>query len=371
MTPPPPTSSRSVADAPRLGGLEVGIAAISFGGGGAERQAALWAHAVEAQGARTLLVSLETTVDGYPLPPSAGLLTVGKRRRRDTANAIRHLRKLAAVTDVVAAFQPYVGLLCALAGAPRVIIVTGQDPRFIADTSRVPIAAFRWAFSRSRVATAPSAGLIDCHRDLGLHPSGPFLHVPNIVDEGATSPSGARAGALFVGRLVEEKEPLLALRAATGAGLPITFLGTGPLLPDLQAEARRLGVESLVDFRGFDPEPWRHYASHRVLVVTSRYETFSNVIVEALAGGMPVVSVDCDFGPREILAGARFSHLVRDGADELTEYLRRVAERPVTQAETEECLAIAGRYRRSELEPRIADALEQALDRPPAEASRP
>ncbi|CAA9465231.1 MAG: hypothetical protein AVDCRST_MAG38-781 [uncultured Solirubrobacteraceae bacterium] len=346
---------------PRLDGLTVAIAAISFGGGGAERQAALWGHAVAARGAEVLLLSLEETRNGYALPPSARLLTVGKQRRRDTLKALRHLRKLAQLSDVVVAFQPYMGLLCTLAGLRDVVIVTGQDPRFFADTSRVPTSLFRLAFGRARAATAPSAGLIDCHRAARLNPGGPWLHVPNIVDESAVAGADSRSGVLFVGRLVAEKQPSLALRAAAAAGLPISFLGTGPLLEDLRAEARRLGAESSVRFLGFDPEPWKHYAGHRVLVVTSRYETFANVIVEALATGMPVVSVDCDFGPREILRGARFSRLVPEDESTIAQALAAVAGRPPTAEERLECEMIAGRYHREALEPSIADAVRAGL----------
>ena len=345
----------------RLDGLTVGIAAISFAGGGAERQAALWGHAVEACGARVLLLSLEETRDGYALPASAGLLTVGKERRRDALNAVRHLRKLAGASDVVVAFQPYMGLLCALAGVRNTVIVTGQDPRFFADTSRVPNRLFRLAFNRARAATAPSRGLIRCHRERGLDPAGPWFHVPNIVDEGAVPGTGERRGVLFVGRLVAEKRPLMALRAAVTAGEPISFLGTGPLLEEVREEARRLGAESLVRFLGFDPEPWRHYASHRLLVLTSRYETFANVIVEALASGTPVVSVDCDFGPREILRDARFSRLVPEDETAVSDALATIAARPPTDEEKSECLSIARRYRREALEPAIAEAVRAAI----------
>ena len=340
----------------------MGIAAISLAGGGAERQAALWAEAVAARGARVLVLSLERTPTRYRLPDGAGVLTVGMTGRKDTLRAIRHLRKLSRSCDLVVAFQPYMGVLCMLAGVRNFIVVTGQDPRFWSDTTRVPARVFRSGFARAAAATAPSAGLIECHEQLGLMPRGPWLHVPNIVDGAAAGdPSGERRGVLFVGRLVAEKEPLTALRAATRASLPITFLGDGRMREELQAEARRLSAEHLVRFEGFNAEPWRFYADHRVLVVASRYETFANVIVESLASGTPVVSVDCDFGPREILAGSRYSRLVHARVDAISGALAETCARPRTSEETDECLTIAARYSRANLEPLIVDAIRRGL----------
>lgn len=347
---------------PDLAGRTIGVAAISLASGGAERQAALWAEAVAACGAEVLVLSLEESHQRYPLPTNARLLTVGKTSRRDTLRGLRHVRKLADSCDVVAAFQPYMGLLCLASGARPYIIVSGQDPRRFADTSRMPPWALRAAFTRASAATVPSEGLIECHRRMGFAPRGPWMHVPNIVDEAAfRDPDPEREGVLWVGRLFASKRPLLAMRAAIDAGQSITFLGDGPMRDEILEEAKRLGAEDRVHLPGFHPRPWEFYARHRVLLLTSTYETFANVIVEGLAAGMPVVSVDCDFGPREILRGARFSALVGDGADELADALRRVAERPVSEAEARECQGIAGRYRRSVLEPRIVAALAAAL----------
>ena len=59
------------------------------------------------------------------------------------------------------------------------------------------------------------------------------------------------------------------------------------------------------------PFAWFKRAS--LLVCSSVYEGLGNAIIEALACGTPVVSTDCPYGPREILAGGRFGALVPTG----------------------------------------------------------
>jgi glycosyltransferase involved in cell wall biosynthesis len=329
----------------------VGIAAASLTGGGAERQAALWATALAAAGREVRVLTLLRTPNRYELPSNVSVETLGKTSAGDTFASVHAVRRLARSVDVVVAFQPYMGLLCMLARTSTPwMIVTGDDPRFWGHTSHVPAAAYRLTFRRAAAASAPTHGLVELYRQLHIGPSGPFLTIPNAVPDAAyTEPATERAGVLFVGRLVPEKRPLLAVEAARLSGLPLTILGEGPLAARCGGGARLMP---------FTSTPWDVYAQHRVLVLTSRYETFANVIAESLAAGTPAVAVDCDYGPREIIGGADYSVLVDDDPHALAAALKTVATRAPSAQERAECDRIAARYRLDALAPAFLGAID-------------
>jgi glycosyltransferase involved in cell wall biosynthesis len=112
------------------------------------------------------------------------------------------------------------------------------------------------------------------------------------------------------------------VRAARPARLVI--LGEGPGLGALQLLARELGVADDVWFPGFVANPFAYMARAAVFVLSSAWEGFANVIVEAMHCGCPVVSTDCESGPREILEAGRHGRLVRVGDPE--EMARAVLE---------------------------------------------
>ncbi len=84
----------------------------------------------------------------------------------------------------------------------------------------------------------------------------------------------------------------------------------------LQALARRLEVSSDVSMPGFVPDPLPYFARADLFALSSAWEGFGNVLVEAMACGCPVVSTDCPSGPAEILDGGRYGPLVPVGRDD-------------------------------------------------------
>ncbi len=120
-----------------------------------------------------------------------------------------------------------------------------------------------------------------------------------------------------VGRLVPQKDFATLIEAfrlfrqrAMGR---LVIIGDGPLLSVLMDQAMETGYGKEIDFLGFVPNPLPFMRSAKALILSSRYEGFGNVLVEAMGAGTRVISTDCPFGPTEILDGGRFGKLVPTG----------------------------------------------------------
>jgi glycosyltransferase involved in cell wall biosynthesis len=93
----------------------------------------------------------------------------------------------------------------------------------------------------------------------------------------------------------------------------LLILGEGPERPSLERLVSELGLNHLVFFLGFQQNPWKYFACADLFVLPSRYEGFGNVIIEAMACGVPVIATDAPFGPRDIITNGENGLLVPVG----------------------------------------------------------
>lgn len=136
------------------------------------------------------------------------------------------------------------------------------------------------------------------------------------VADAIWGPSNAKR-ILTVGRFKSQKNHRLLIRAfemlIESVDAQLMLLGSGELEEETWKFVEKEGLGERVLMPGAVEDPVPYYRSADLFVLSSDYEGFGNVIVEALGCGLPVVSTDCRFGPAEILDHGRYGTLVPVG----------------------------------------------------------
>jgi len=125
---------------------------------------------------------------------------------------------------------------------------------------------------------------------------------------------------LAVGRLSQEKDYPTLIRAFNivreKKAVKLLILGEGPERAKLENMIGELGLIQDVELPGYVNNPIACMKRASCFVLSSLFEGFGNVLVEALAMGCPVVSTDCPTGPTEILEHGQWGSLVPVGDHE-------------------------------------------------------
>ncbi len=121
-----------------------------------------------------------------------------------------------------------------------------------------------------------------------------------------------------VGRLLEQKDQATLIKAFALLVKEIPdahlyIVGIGKEQMPLEQLSASLAVSEKISFLGFKENPFAYMAKCDLFVLSSKYEGFGNVIVEALATGVNIVSTDCPSGPAEILNNGEFGFLCKVG----------------------------------------------------------
>lgn len=194
--------------------------------------------------------------------------------------------------------------------------------------------------------------------------------IPNPVDletvrRRSAEPLGEAAAARWTprtivaaGRLADAKnyplliEAMALVRQHVDARLVI--LGQGERESALRALVAEKGLDNAIAFAGFQENPWKFIARSAVFVLTSRYEGFGNVLIEAAACGVPLVATASP-GTRDIVRDEVDGLLVDEHSPEavavalvrvLTDHTlrERLAANTVEGAERFALARVTGRY---------------------------
>ncbi len=359
----------------------------NFGGGGAEMHTLRLLQSFDRQQIQPML-AVARGGGSYEsrLPSDVPLIAFHSRTRsavRAVAGSVLALRRLIRreQPDVVCGVMDLsvLAVLAATAGLgsrPRVVGMIQVAPREAARNDRLgPLIlsgirhTYQWADGFVALSEGVRQDLIELNGS--LHDR--IRVIPNaILDDFLRSGSRVpvtrpqdRKVIVACGRLLPQKGFPYLLRAFAQIHLQLPaelwILGEGPDLAALEEEARTLGITERVRFLGFQDNPFAIMAAADLFVLSSLFEGFGNVVVEAMACGTPVVASDCPHGPSEIIKDGVNGLLVPvANSRALAEAMLRVLTQPELHASLKRHgLARAQDYRADTVAARYAQALQE------------
>jgi len=307
------------------------------------------------------------------LPVGATVVDLGATRVRSVLlPLLRHLRR-ARPHALLAAMWPLTvvaPLAARLARYRGVVAVSEHSPLSLAYARKGRLhrfglrasTAFGYRLADMRIGV--SSGVADNMAQLSSMSRDRFTVIYNPAASGQVHAAQVRPDALravrgplilTVGTLKRVKRHDLLLEAfariAAATDATLCILGEGAEREALEAQVRALGLQDRVLLPGYvaDPAPWYAYAD--LFVLSSDYEGFGNVIVEAMEHGLLVVSTDCPTGPREILQDGKYGRLVPVGdvdalADAMLDSLQATHDPVVLKARAKDFAVdkVADRY---------------------------
>jgi glycosyltransferase involved in cell wall biosynthesis len=95
-----------------------------------------------------------------------------------------------------------------------------------------------------------------------------------------------------------------------GNDFHLKILGEGELQNDLKRTINQMRIDDVVELCGFKENPWAIIKASKVFLSTSHFEGFPLNLIEALSCGTPVISSDCDYGPREVIKNFKNGFLI-------------------------------------------------------------
>jgi len=304
-----------------------------MGTGGAERVASTLCNAWSAMGRQVTLV---ITYSGrgecfYDISDSvrivylADLVNVSSKSMAGYLSRFISLRGLLKKDspDVVVSFLTNVNIaaICATLGL-GIPVIACERTNPVADT--MTGSGYRWLrwliYPLADMVTVQSRMTADAFRKT-MPPIKRLEVIANPIPSALTEPicrdksADGRLRLIAMGRLSDEKQfqQLIEKFSAIAASLPAWDLwiwGEGPKRAQLENRISALGLNDRVKLPGRTLTPWEELAKSHVFVLCSAFEGFPNVLLEAMALGLPCVTFDCPSGPREISRDGRDALLV-------------------------------------------------------------
>ena len=122
---------------------------------------------------------------------------------------------------------------------------------------------------------------------------------------------------ISIGRLVPQKDYMTLLKAFNASlnffKSRLIIIGEGQERSLIEKYIKDNKMDNQIILLGYQSNPWKYLTNSDLFILSSKWEGFGNVIVEAMLLGIPVISSDCPSGPSEILEQGKLGDLFNVG----------------------------------------------------------
>lgn len=240
--------------------------------------------------------------------------------------AVKKLKKEHNITHSIS-FMTEPDLANVLSKGKEKVIISCRNKQSSSSPSKVHLLKNRWVFSKADAIVSLSKmikqDLIDVfHVDSKIITP---IYNPCYVDEIQKSIQEGQLledeeeffrenkGRIVIsaGRLSKQKGQWHLIRAfhevlKTVPDAKLVILGQGDEKEYLQSLVEDYGIAESVRFLGYKRNPYLYLANSDLFAFSSVYEGLGNILVECMACGLPIVSADCPYGPKELLDPKNF-----------------------------------------------------------------
>lgn len=301
--------------------MRIALVISTLEGGGAERVVSVIANWWAAAGEEPIVVTFwPESVDQYPLDSRVERLRLDLYRTSSVGEMIRRVRRLrrslrSLRADIVVSFVDSTNLLT-IASSRGLGVPTAVSERIDPREHRIHWVLralrrilYRWAdvvVVQTEGARRWAQSFLPAER-VAVIPN-PVRPVPDLAPYDRRE---REAVVMAMGRLRAQKGFDLLIRAYARVAnkhpqWSVEIYGEGDEREHLRRLIAELDLEGRVFLCGYTNHPERILLRAGLFVLPSRYEGFPNVLLEAMAHGLPVIAADCRSGPDEI---------VRNGVD--------------------------------------------------------
>jgi glycosyltransferase involved in cell wall biosynthesis len=160
-----------------------------------------------------------------------------------------------------------------------------------------------------------------------------LLQIQNNVDDNWLNNSSIPV-IIAAGRLTNQKNFDLLIRAFkilnSRRNARLLILGEGELKEELTHLVKSLDIVDSVRFAGFQMHPISWISKAKVFVLSSLWEGFGNVLIDALTAQATIVSTNCKSGPIEILDYGKYGYMVNSFDEkEMADVIEKAIDSPI------------------------------------------